>query len=87
MKKLIFSISLVSILLFVNTSLYAHKEWVHQHQVRQAYLLLKQQLGFDIAILQNHLGFNHSGKGPGPFLGCSIVQGAWEEDLYVNCTL
>ncbi|MEP0862210.1 MAG: hypothetical protein HRF52_12315, partial [Ignavibacterium sp.] len=67
---------------FLNSLVYAHKEWVHQHQVRQAYLLLKQQLGFDVAILQNHLGFNHNGEGPGPFLGCSIVQGAWEEDLY-----
>lgn len=72
MNKLIFTICITSIFLFVTSSLYGHKEWVHQHQVRQAYLLLKQQLGFDIAILWNHLGFHHSGTGPGPFKGCSI---------------
>lgn len=55
MKIFIFKISIAILLLCANSSLYSHKEWVHQHQVRQAYLLLKQQLGFDIAILQNQV--------------------------------
>jgi len=82
MKIFIFKISLAILLLCVNSSLYADKEWVHQWQVKQAYMLLKNQLGFDIQQIWDKLGYNHSGAGYYPFGNNGIVYSSWEEDTY-----
>ncbi|NWF89316.1 MAG: hypothetical protein HXY50_07605 [Ignavibacteriaceae bacterium] len=79
---LLYRVCTLILCLLTSAQLFAHKEWVHQHQVKQAYLLLKNQLGYDIPELLSHMGMNDIGEGPGPFLGCSVAQGAWEEDLY-----
>ena len=72
-KKVIF-LSLLFPLLIL-----AHGTLVHQHMVRQAYQLLKSQLGTDIYPVLAHLGNNEEGSGqfnPGNL----IVIGAYQED-------
>lgn len=82
MKKKNYIVTIVIMILSYVVNNYAHKEWIHQWQVKQAYLLLKNEIGFDIQGFVNHMGMNHTGIGNGPFKGNSIVQAAWEEDLY-----
>ncbi len=58
---------------------YAHKEWVHQYIVQQAYNLLVNQYSFDLPEIAAHLG--ETGPGEGPWREGSILAGAWREDL------
>jgi hypothetical protein len=60
----------------------AHKEWVHQHMVKQAYQFLQNQIG-DIPVLRYAIGPDYYGKGSDdrPFnSGYPISVGAWRED-------
>lgn len=43
MKKLIFAI--LTTIIFLPSVSFAHKEWVHQYIIKQAYLLLENQYG------------------------------------------
>ncbi|GAA3952283.1 hypothetical protein GCM10022406_37560 [Hymenobacter algoricola] len=61
----------------------AHKEWVHQHMVKEAYLYLEQQIGA-IPTLRNAIGFGFHGRGNDaqPFnTSYPIGVGAWREDV------
>ncbi len=59
----------------------AHKEWVHQYQVKQAYLLLQNQMGQAIPQMSQFVGLNVNGPGELRWRTRSIVGGAWREDL------
>ncbi|TGE21093.1 T9SS type A sorting domain-containing protein [Hymenobacter metallicola] len=62
---------------------FAHKEWVHQHMVKESYLFLEQQLG-RIDVLRDAVGLSFHGPGNSaqPFNNiCPIGVGAWREDL------
>ncbi len=69
------------VLIFVPCVGYAHKEWVHQYQVKQAYLLLSNQIGRDIPVMSQFIGLNVEGPGSLRWRTRSIVGGAWREDL------
>lgn len=80
MKKKLF---IVSILYFVFYSLTIcdtkQDEHVHQYIVREAYKLLKYQLGFDIPVMRYKVG--NTEEGTGPFSpGGLLVIGAHRED-------
>ena len=56
------------------------EQWVHQYVVIQAYQLLRQHLGFDVPIMQDHVGAYEQGDGafnPGGL----ISTGAYREDV------
>jgi len=65
----------------ISQSAFSHKEWVHQYQVKQAYLLLKNQLGGDIPQMSQFVGMDVSGPGNASWRTRSIVAGAWREDI------
>lgn len=76
MKKII---ATTIVLLFMG-KLIAHYGEAHQHLVREAYNLLKYQLGCDITEMVNHIGNNEIGThyfDPGGL----VVIGAYREDL------
>jgi hypothetical protein len=65
---------------------HAHKEWVHQYMVQQAYLFMENQIG-PVPLIKNSVGLNSSN---GPFRGAGqayfldfpqIAGGAWREDV------
>ncbi len=62
---------------------FAHKEWVHQYIVKQAYLFLANQLGFDVNEIKNYIGFDFYGKGSDddPWGTGLIGVASWREDL------
>jgi hypothetical protein len=74
--SLIIGLSLV----FINIG-FAHHEWVHQYQVKQAYLLLKNQIGNDIPELSDYIGLSASGAGARMWNEGLVSVGAWREDL------
>jgi len=70
---------LLYVLLVFNINIFAHKEWVHQHIVKQAYQLLVNHYDFDLSIIGAHLGSD--GPGNGPWRTGEILTGAWREDM------
>ncbi len=54
-------------------------EALHQYIVREAYKLLKDEVG-PISYLENRLGSNETGSYPFSLQGGKIVTGAWRED-------
>ncbi|NCS90492.1 MAG: hypothetical protein GW789_17395 [Ignavibacteria bacterium] len=75
MQKLLF-LALVYIL---NCSSFAHKEWVHQHIVYEAYNLLKYGYSIEIPIIEENMG--SFGPGDGKWIHGEILKGAYREDL------
>jgi hypothetical protein len=78
------TIKLVVIFIFLLTiNLFAHKEWVHQYTVKQAYYFLENQIGGEIVDFKNHIGLDYYGKGDDsdPWSTGYIGVGAWREDL------
>lgn len=75
-----FAIGLLVSVAFVTPAL-SHKEWVHQHMVKQAYLLLQAQLGSDIPAMTPFVGMGVSGPGYRKWRTRTIVNGAWREDI------
>ncbi len=81
MKKFIFTISLASILLFISSSLYAHKEWVHTYVVKQAYELLKLHYPQFIHTELNSVIVDYNrGCSGWPWQYGTITAGAYRED-------
>jgi len=54
---------------------------VHEYMVKQAYLLLKNQLGGDIPQMSQFVGMEVSGPGARKWRTRTIVKGAWREDI------
>lgn len=79
MKKLYF---IIAILIFSCNS-FAHKEWVHQYLVWEAYKFLEYELGYEITDFKNHVGLNYYGRGDDnyPWSTGYIGVAAWREDL------
>ncbi len=83
MKKSIILLLMLPLLLLINVKSYSHKEWVHQHIVKEAYIFLENEVD-EIPELKNYLGINQFGpKDPngldwGSFNAITI--GAWDED-------
>lgn len=79
--KLLYRLLLAVMIL--TTSSMAHKEWVHQYIVKQGYLFLESELGFQIPDLRNRIGLNFYGKGSDndPWGTGLIGVAAWREDL------
>ena len=78
-----FSIAVFALCLFpmFPCRMYSHGEWVHQHQVKEAYKLLKDKYGNqDFPELLNYLGMSSSGDGGGMWQTGLVVTGAWRED-------
>ena len=50
-------------LALLSTHLFAHKEWVHQYMVKEAYWALEIQHGVPITVLKDHTGFSSFGRG------------------------
>lgn len=76
---------MISLLLTYN-HIDAHKEWVHQYIVRQAYLLLENELGtlpqeFSDMFIDSNGNFYPYGEPDYPFAN-AIIGGSWVEDLY-----
>lgn len=69
-------------LLFVISELHAHKEWVHQYIVREAYWFLEDQIDYTIQDLKDHVGFGFDGYGSDnePWSTGLIGVAAWRED-------
>lgn len=72
MKKLFVFIVLITSISF------AHKQHVHQYITREAYKLLKLQLGFDIPLMQLRIGDGNPGSQP--WEKGTLTTGAWRED-------
>ncbi len=82
MKKLIFTI--LSMIIFLSSTSFAHKEWVHQYIVKQAYLLLENHYGKMPALFEGYFkdingNFYTSGAPSHPSIS-SAIGGAWAED-------
>ncbi len=82
--KLILQIIILTIFTFFIsiTSAYSHKEWVHQHIVKEAYKFLENEIG-EVTEIKNYLGadfFGNGGKNHWDSYN-SIVIGAWREDV------
>ena len=81
MKKILIFV----MMLLLTESASAHKEWVHQYIVQEAYRFLEREVG-EIPGIKNHLGLNYFGSGEGekyPWeLEEAISSGAWREDVY-----
>lgn len=60
----------------------AHKEWVHQYTVKEAYRFLESKVGGPILDLKNHIGVDFYGYGDDndPWATGYIGVGAWRED-------
>lgn len=63
----------------LSPQLAAHKEWVHQYIVQQAYDLLVLYFDRSIPEIENHLG--GLGPGTGPWDSGEILKGAYREDI------
>lgn len=74
MKKIMF---LVIVLIGVS---YCHSKETHQYITREAYNLLKLNLGMDIPVLLNHLDTTFPANEGGPYQLAYITRGAWRED-------
>ena len=87
MKK--FVIVLVSFMLSNVLILFAHSQPTHQYIVREAYNLLKKQLGQSIPEIENYIGTTEGSNSDNDWSGdnqalCNpkIVYGAWDEDIH-----
>ncbi len=83
MKKMIFLIT-VSLFIICSSSIKAHKEWVHQYIIKQAYLLLQNQYGqmpslFDSYFRDSNGNFYSYGE-PSHYSITHALGGAWAED-------
>jgi hypothetical protein len=76
MKKLL---TIILFLIFLQVS-YSHKQPVHQYIVREAYSLLKNQIG-DIPDMSSHIS-TIEGNGGGIFATGLITGGTWNEDEF-----
>ncbi len=65
-----------------NSSIFAHKEWVHQYIVWESYAFLEQELNCSYSSLKNHIGTNVYGFGndQAPWSSGLVGIGAWRED-------
>ncbi|GAA3941520.1 T9SS type A sorting domain-containing protein [Hymenobacter algoricola] len=79
MKKLLLALLVA---LGATNPLYAHKEWVHQHMVKEAYKFLENSVG-PIPLFRNSVNFHGSGDNSNPFNPSypQIAIGAWREDM------
>jgi hypothetical protein len=77
MKQLL-NISLLAVFFFSTVS-FAHKEWVHQHIVYEAYRLLKMYYNMEVPEIESNLG--SYGSGTAPWVHGEILKGAYREDL------
>jgi len=79
MKKIIF---LCLSIFIIQTTLFAHKEWVHQHIIWESYKFLKNQIGHDIPEFQNRMIYNdfNSGNNNTPWSSGRIDVAGWRED-------
>ncbi len=70
------------LLQILHVNCYAHKEWVHQYIVKEAYKFLENEIG-EIPEIKDYLGLNYTGAGgSNPWNNQnSIVVGSWREDL------
>jgi hypothetical protein len=77
--KLLFGLLALTVL--SNKSL-AHKEWVHQYTVKQAYLMLEAQIG-PVPELRDRIGMTFYGYGDNtyPWATGLVGVGAWREDI------
>lgn len=75
MKKFIFFI------LVLGCFTYAHSKGTHQYITKEAYKLLKLNLGYDIPILRDHLDTDLAANEGGPYQLPYITRGAWREDV------
>jgi hypothetical protein len=68
--------------LLLTRQAFAHKEWVHQYLVRQAYWTLEMQYGAPITTLKDHMGFNSVGRGDdlNPWETGDVSTAVWRED-------
>lgn len=78
-KRNLFLIVALMIILSINSSIYAHKEWVHQYIVKESYKFLEQELG-DIPELKYYLGMDQYGYDDEWYSSNAIAIGAWAED-------
>lgn len=69
----------ISIIIFFPIDSFAHKEWVHQHIVYEAYQLLSSYYNMQVSEIENNLG--SYGAGTGPWVHGEILKGAYREDL------
>lgn len=70
------------IILFLSNFVFAHKQHVHQYISKEAYTLLKNQLGYDIRVMKDRIGgLDSYYVGPGPWQLGYITTGAWREDI------
>lgn len=69
----------ISIIFLFSIDSFAHKEWVHQHIVYEAYRLLKFYYNMPVSEIENNLG--SYGAGTGPWVHGEILKGAYREDL------
>lgn len=78
--KIIVKTSFIIILL--TSTLFAHKEWVHQYIVREAYRYLELKLSMTYPDFKNHIGFNFDGYGNDndPWATGYIGVASWRED-------
>lgn len=84
MKKFIIFLFFIA-LNFNNNLLIAHSQYTHQYIVREAYKLLKKQLGQDIPILVDYLGYDEGQTTDwtrDAFDSPYVVAGAWDEDVH-----
>lgn len=51
-------VNLLILIILTNSNLFAHSEWVHQHMTKAAYNLLKNQIGFDVSEMMDHIGLD-----------------------------
>jgi len=71
------SILVLALVLFFVKPILAHKEWVHQYLVKEAYWYLENKIGLQIPDLKNHIGLDV--LGPTESLSPYIATGAWRE--------
>ncbi|MFM2224490.1 MAG: hypothetical protein RJA07_692 [Bacteroidota bacterium] len=79
--------------MFFVEKIFAHKEWVHQYMVKQAFYLLEQQRGVNYNVFNKRdFGINYWGSSPTDYYGkgndadpwsndCQIAIGAWRDDV------
>jgi hypothetical protein len=76
-----FFILTTSFLLCINN--FAHKEWVHQHVVQEAYLLLENSISLNgsfVSLFRDQNGNLYPQQEPSHPSICPIIEAAWEED-------
>ena len=75
LKKIIF-------FFIISTIMFAHGQTVHRYLTYESYFYLKDQLGFDIPVLSDHLGPNVNPNEGTSWSHGNITSGSWLEDDY-----